>query len=206
MHVLISQRVDVLPDRDERRDALDQAWTDTLSILLGERALICPMPNRFRDVDGTIAAWAPSLIVLSGGNDIGSAPERDRTEEALLVRAEAERIPVLAVCRGMQMMQHYLGGRLERVEGHVARQHAVGAAASEVAPAELLVNSFHAWAIPGDGLAEGLEPTYLHADGTVEAARHVKLPWLAVMWHPERAGKGMSIANDWLARWLGEVL
>ena len=35
MNVLISQRVDLLPQRGERRDALDQAWGETLGDLLG---------------------------------------------------------------------------------------------------------------------------------------------------------------------------
>jgi anthranilate/para-aminobenzoate synthase component II len=206
MRVLITQRVDVLPERGERRDALDQAWGDTLCGMLQSPVLIHPMPNRPRDVDETIAGWRPSLIVLSGGNDIGGAPERDATEAALLGRATADRIPVLAVCRGMQMVQHFLGGSLRRVTDHVATEHLVKAEPADAMPAELLVNSFHAWGIARNALASGLETLYSHADGSVEAARHATLPWLSLMWHPERSGEGMAIANDWAGRWLREVL
>lgn len=206
MRILITQRVDVLPERGERRDALDQAWGDTLFGMLQSPVLIHPMPNRPRDVDEAVAYWRPSLIVLSGGNDIGSVPERDATEAALLRRATADRIPVLAVCRGMQMVQHFLGGSLQQVTDHVAVEHRVRSASEDALPDELLVNSFHAWGVERNALASGLQALYFHSDGSVEAARHVALPWLTLMWHPERPGKGMAVANDWAGRWLREVL
>lgn len=206
MRILITQRVDLLPIRGERRDALDQAWGDTLQGMLQSPVLIYPMPNRPLDVDETVAHWRPSLLVLSGGNDIGSAPERDATETALLRRAADDRIPVLAVCRGMQMVQHFLGGGLQRVTGHVAVEHHVRSVLEDASPYELLVNSFHAWGVERDRLAKGLQALYSHSDGSVEAARHATLPWLSLMWHPERPGKGMAVANDWAGRWLREML
>lgn len=206
MRVLITQRVDLVPQRDERRDSLDQSWCCTLSSILQTSVLTYPMPNRSWDVDGVISAWRPSLIVLSGGNDIGDAPERDATEAALLIRATGDRIPVLAVCRGMQMVQHFLGGSLQRVAGHVAAEHLVKPVSANVPSDELLVNSYHAWGIARNALAPELNALYCHADDSVEAAYHTMLPWLCLMWHPERPGKGMDTANDWVGRWLREVL
>lgn len=205
MNVLISQRVDLLPQRGERRDALDQEWGAALRELLGRSSLVLPVPNRSQDVDAMVALCDPSLIVLSGGNDIGNAPERDATETALLDCAQRQGVPVLAVCRGMQMVQCHLGGALMPVAGHVQCEHSIHAAPCQTLPA-LTVNSFHDWGIHQSSLAEGLRSLYLHDDGTVEAAVHVSLPWLGVMWHPERAGAGMSQANGWVAKWLKEVL
>ncbi len=205
MNILISQRVDLLPQRGERRDALDQAWGATLRELLGRSVLMLPVPNRPQDVGAMVAACLPSLIVLSGGNDIGSAPERDAAEAALLDGAQQSGVPVLAVCRGMQMVQHYLGGALTPVTGHVRCEHPIQASAGQALPL-LTVNSYHDWAIRQSGLAAGLRALYLHEDGTVEAAVHASRPWLGVMWHPERAGAGMSQANSWVAHWLEEVL
>lgn len=204
MNVLISQRVDLLPQRGERRDALDQAWGATLHELLGRLVLMLPVPNRAQDVPAMVSACRPSLIVLSGGNDIGGAPERDATEAALLDSAQQSGVPVLAVCRGMQMVQHYLGGALTPVTGHVRCEHPVQAAAGQVLP-PLTVNSYHDWGIRQSGLAAGLRALYLHEDGTVEAAVYASRPWLGVMWHPERAGAGMPQANSWVAQWLKEV-
>ena len=43
-------------------------------------------------------------IILSGGNNIGDVKERDITETYLLKYAETNEIPVLGICRGMQML------------------------------------------------------------------------------------------------------
>ncbi len=206
MRVLITQRVDLLPERGERRDALDQAWGDTLRGMLQSSALFYPMPNRWFDVEKTVAHLRPSLIVLSGGNDIGNAQERDATEAALLRRAAADRIPVLAVCRGMLMVQHFLGGGLQRLTDHVAVEHHVRSVSEDASPREFLVNSFHAWGIDRGTLSNDLQALYCHSDGSVEAARHATLPWLSLMWHPERPGNGMALANDWAGRWLRGIL
>src|SRR5690606_23671811 len=131
--------------------------------------------------------------VLTGGNDLAvlpgadrPAPERDRTERAILDHAAQAGTPVLGVCRGMQMMNDYLGGRLTPVDGHVAVRHPLRMAADSpfVLPDE--VNSFHNWAVPEDGLGRDLSVLVWAGDGVVEAVWHARLPWLGIMWHPER--------------------
>jgi putative glutamine amidotransferase len=206
MRVVISQRVDLHPAYGERRDALDQAWGDALDALIGAPVSVLPLPNRPAAAARALQEWAPRLVVLSGGNDLGDAPERDATEAAMLGYARDTGTPLLAVCRGMQMVQHFLGGTLDAVSGHVACEHAVLAAAGVSPPATLRVNSYHKWGIRAAALADSLEALYLHGDGTVEAARHARLPWLAVMWHPERTVLGEPLANQWIAQWLREVL
>lgn len=203
MHVAISQRVDVLAGRGERRDALDQAWGPALEKLWGGGVLPWAVPNRPVTAEAGLWQWQPRLIVLTGGNDIGSAPERDATEAALLRWAAGTGTPVLGVCRGMQMVQHHLGAPLARIPGHVACTHQVSGAPGCGLPG-LEVNSFHEWGVRQQDLARELEPLYLHADGTVEAARHRSLPWLSVMWHPERPGG--EAASGWVGNWLRKVI
>lgn len=205
MRFAISQRVDIHVSRGERRDALDQAWGPALDRLCGRPACLIPVPNRPGAAEALLNLSRPDCLVLSGGNDLGEAPERDGTEAAMLRYAARHRAPVLAVCRGMQMVQHHLGGALRRVAGHLACNHAIRAAPGSGLP-DLLVNSYHAWGVDAAALAPELEALYLHEDGTVEAARHCSLPWLAVMWHPERAAPGDPNASDWIGRWLLEGL
>ena len=79
--VLVSQRVDFLAERGERRDALDQR----LANFLAECGLLpIPVPNRREDVRKYFDELPQAAgVVLSGGNDLndygGDAPERDRT-------------------------------------------------------------------------------------------------------------------------------
>ena len=64
--------------------------------------------------DGEPAALLPLLdgVLLTGGADIGDAPERDAFELALAAAALEADVPVLGVCRGMQVMNVARGGTL----------------------------------------------------------------------------------------------
>jgi putative glutamine amidotransferase len=121
-------------------------------------------------------------IVLSGGDDVGHPPERDRIERAALVLAERDDLPLLGICRGMQVLNIMGGGRLESREGHVAVRHHIEG--PDVARRE--VASFHRLVIPADGVAPDLVPFAWAEDGTIEAVRHRSRPWTGLMWHPER--------------------
>ena len=197
---VISQRVEVFADRDERRDALDQRWA-ALPESLGLIAL--PMPNSLADPAAWLAAADPALIVLTGGNDLAhlvagpdAAPERDRTEALMLQRASAEAIPLLAVCRGLQLIVDSGGGALVPVEGHVAQDHVITthpAAANWPIRDGRSVNSFHNWGVEQSAVPADWELAATAADGTVEAIVHSTLPQVALMWHPER---GEADADD----------
>jgi N5-(cytidine 5'-diphosphoramidyl)-L-glutamine hydrolase len=192
--IAITQRVELVAAHGERRDCLDQNWTRLLAVL---ELRPVPVPNELKDPAGWLADLALGGLILSGGNDIAHlptasrpAPERDRTEAALLAAAAAAKLPVLGVCRGLQLMNLHLGGRLERLAGHVAVRHQLHACEGSALDWPLAdlpdVNSFHEWAIPRAALAPMLEAIAVADDDTVEAARHRALPWLGIMWHPER--------------------
>lgn len=197
---VVSQRVEVFADRDERRDALDQRWAALLESL-GLIAL--PMPNTLADPAAWLAAADPALIVLTGGNDLAhlvagpdAAPERDRTEALLLAEAGERTIPLLAVCRGLQLIVDSGGGALVAVEGHVAQDHAITAhPAAENWPIRdgRSVNSFHNWGAEPSAIPDRWELAASAPDGTVEAIVHSTLPQVALMWHPER---GETNADD----------
>lgn len=189
----ITQRVESLPDRDERRDCLDQRWAP----LLFELGLCpVPVPNGLDDPALWAEAAGVSGFILSGGNDLAhlpgarnTAPERDRTERALIEMSETRKLPLLGVCRGLQMLVDVHGGRLTRAEGHIAAPHALHA--SDTGPMPLAsrerVNSFHDFAVDPAGLPAPLQSVATAPDGTVEAVVHTQARQWGVMWHPERA-------------------
>jgi putative glutamine amidotransferase len=178
--VAITQRVTVVPEYGERRDCLDQAWPRFIAAC---GLLPLPLPNV---VEVALAMCRDSDLaglVLTGGNDLaalgGDAPERDATENALLDAAESRGLPVLGVCRGMQLIQQRCAVPLQRVEGHVTRRQIVHI---DGEPTE--VNSYHRF-----GARESrppLEVWAVAADGVVKAIRHTARPTIGIMWHPER--------------------
>ncbi len=176
----ISQRVDVLSDRGERRDCLDQRWC-TLLDACGLQPLL--LPNQTSTVARLLDAHQLAGIILTGGNDLvelgGDAPERDAVEYFLLERALATELPLLGVCRGMQLIQQRLGVPLIRVDSHVSPEQTIAIDGQTRA-----VNSYHRW-----GARETVSDLEVWAearDGVVKAVRHRHHPVAGVMWHPER--------------------
>jgi putative glutamine amidotransferase len=180
VRIAVSQRVVVDPATGERRDALDQRW---VSLLQAAGAITLPVPNHPSSLAHFLAAVAPDGILLTGGNDLaslgGDAPERDETENALISHALKTGLPLLGVCRGMQMLQTRFGVRLVRVEGHVAPTQTIVFDGNRIA-----VNSYHCWG--SRETAEGLVVCGLSDDGIVKAVRSVRGRLMGIMWHPER--------------------
>jgi N5-(cytidine 5'-diphosphoramidyl)-L-glutamine hydrolase len=176
----VTQRVSVEPGYGERRDCLDQAWT---RFLAGCGLLPVLLPNVAEAALELAEAAEVGGFVLTGGNDLaglgGDAPERDATENAVLQLAERRGLPVLGVCRGMQMIQQRFSVPLCRVEGHVTPRQEIRIAGR---PRE--VNSYHrfgaftsrppleVWAVAGDGVVKAIRDSTRRITG--------------IMWHPER--------------------
>lgn len=184
----VTQRIDSVAGRDELRDALDQRLVQWL---VHAGFLPVAVPNNLSDschpdesvLESWLQAIQPGALILSGGNDIGEYPARDATERYLLSWAEAKRVPVLGICRGLQMMAVWAGAGLSRKEGHVGSRHRlVVATRQDEWPAN--VNSYHNWGLAS--CPDGFEVAAQAEDGAIEAIKHIKLPWEGWMWHPER--------------------
>ncbi len=159
-------------------------------------------------------------LVLSGGGDVeparyggpgaesvyGVDRERDEFEIALARAAAARRLPTLAVCRGMQVVNVAFGGTLiadiptaiPGAEQHRRRSgdarlpvqrvtlEAGSALATALGSTEVLVNTVHHQAI--DEVGSGLRVTGRAGDGLPEAMEAPEWPLWAVQWHPEWLG------------------
>jgi len=163
-------------------------------------------------------------LVLTGGADIGPAaygapagpytgplePGRDTAEFALLAAALRRGLPVLAICRGLQLLNVASGGTLHQHlpdlvgnDVHRARPGSFGAHEVNVAPDSRL-GAVLGPAVPGgelrfsvptshhqaiDRVGDGLVPVAWADDGTIEAVEPAgtgREPFLlAVQWHPE---------------------
>ncbi len=196
----LTKRVEVIEEYGERRDCLDQQWTVLLEAL-GYTPV--PLPNCVDDVDSYLDSQALDAIVLTSGNDLTSvddpatpAPERDEFETAALDYAIDNEIPVLGVCRGLELINEYFGGSLSQATGHVANDHDIEFhdQATEITfPDQATVNSYHDYAIGEGDVGEQLRVIGTVPDGTVECVVHESLPVWGIMWHPERESPSEEI-------------
>ena len=209
---------------DDQAILLPRRYADKVAKAGGTPVLLPPLPG----IEGIL----PRLdgLVLSGGGDIdparyaaprGEAPgpasaARDDAELDLCTAALDSGLPLLGICRGLQVINVALGGTLHQhlpdIVGHDGHSpepggygsHDVSVAAgsrlaSALGRAELAVPTHHHQAI--DRLGDGLVATAWASDGIIEAAEfrlagRGTAVLLAVQWHPE-AGDDLS-----LFRWL----
>lgn len=176
--IIVSQKIIRSEQRGETCDALDQALTSLLSDI---GLLPAPLPNGIHE-RGMLREWLQRLrprgIVLSGGNDLGEYPERDATERELIIHAIEVGVPLLGICRGMQMLGSWAGAELKRVVNHVRQRHVLsGEIQGEV-------NSFHNFSL--SKCPQDFSVVARSEDGEIEAIRHRDRPLEGWMWHPER--------------------
>jgi putative glutamine amidotransferase len=176
----------------------------------GGRALLVPPSEE--GIEETLDAL--DGVLFSGGSDIdpsaygqdahpetnGTRPERDRGELALLRAALDRDLPVLAVCRGSQVLNVARGGdlvqHLPEVVGDEKHKHTPGVFADHEVEVEegtrlasllgerTAVKSHHhqGFGRVGDGLVEAAWAE----DGTLEAVEDPSKRFaLGVLWHPE---------------------
>ena len=195
---------------DERADLLPADYTDAVHSAGAAAVLLPPAP------DGHAAAVLDGqhALVIAGGPDVdparyGSRPhprtgaartDRDAWELALVREALGRDLPLLAICRGMQVLNVALGGSLVQhlpdvvgteihspVRGAHGRHDvtlAEGSRLAGVCGAAIRVATHHHQAV--ERLGDGLVACGWAPDGTVEAVDLPARTWAyGVQWHPE---------------------
>lgn len=189
----ITMRVEEVAKSGEQRDCLAQEWQDFLRFALPEaHCILIPNLGTAAEVKAFLGYWGVQGVILSGGNNIGAVPRRDNAEKAVLSYCIARALPVFGVCRGLQMIQSYFGGRLQECVRrlHVGNKHVVLFRRDEAVKYNMdvkcTVNSYHVYGVKEKSLSRKLIPFALTADGWVEGVIARDYPITAVLWHPER--------------------
>ena len=186
----ISLRIVEAENYDETRDALSHDW-----ITLLEELNLIPIhiPNKLKNLDNFLEQIDLNGIILSGGDNIGKNKDRDQTETRLLAYSIEKKIPLIGICRGMQLINDFFGGSLEidSSDNHINKNHELditGKNFSSLFSSEKInVNSYHKNLILYDNLGEKLIPFAINKiDNTIEGFFHNTFSISGVMWHPER--------------------
>lgn len=166
-------------------------------------------PTSLEGFDGLLLAGGADVAPrFYGQQDCGSEgidAVRDKAEFALLSEAGERGVPVLGICRGMQVINVWAGGTLfQNIPGHRAddgfTDHDVTACGMlrEIYGEKIHVNSSHHQAVDRPG--GGFTVTAVCGD-VAEAMEHDSLPVIAVQFHPEK----MKIGDALFSRWIGKI-
>ena len=205
----------IRPDGDTSRVRLTAAYVTALESA-GLIPLIVPQLSNADAASAVLDSVAG--LVLTGGEDVDPArygekrhekvrsvnAARDATEAALIKEARKRGTPVLAICRGIQMLNVALGGTLvqdipSQCETDIAhdeesardsRTHEISVEpgsliATAIGTEHCTVNSFHHQSVKR--VADGMRVTARSPDGIIEGLESTDEDWwvMAVQWHPE---------------------
>jgi putative glutamine amidotransferase len=209
-------RIGVTRWEDVPGEALDRYWSRVREAGAEVVDLDESSAGRVRELVATLDA-----LMLTGGIDVDPAcygaerhpsvkeidPARDAMELAALEAALRRDMPVLAICRGHQLLNVGFGGSLlqhiesgehradYRAPGYPSRWHGVrllhdSRVAAAIGTTEAEINSRHHQAVVAAGLASGLRAVGFADDQGaefVEGAESLQHRWVVgVQWHPER--------------------
>lgn len=174
----------------EIRDCLDIKWSVYVKEM-GMFPVILPSAYPFSlyiqevHLDG---------VILSGGNNLSSIDaiplnrQRDHYEMAVIRTCLKHEIPLMGVCRGMQLIGEYFGVPLKKVDHHVALYHTIHIQENSILSMSefqvQMVNSYHQYAL--SDCPQDFQICAISDDGIIEAMEHTEYKIYTQMWHPER--------------------
>ena len=172
----------------EKRDSLSHDWSGFL-----EKIECIPIfiPNTITNKEEFLNEINVQGFILSGGDNINNNPERDSTEKAIIEFGIRNKIPLFGICRGMQVINKFFGGKLHVTNNskHVNTDHQIDLTKDFpfCDKKSITVNSYHNNIIEIKDVGKNLKSFAIHRnDNTVEGFFHNELPITGVMWHPER--------------------
>lgn len=130
------------------------------------------------------------LIILPGGNDINekfkSAKIRHNIEKKLIKFSIKKNISLIGICRGMQVINYFFGGKQKKVKGHMRTKHNIIFKNNFFLKEKFKVNSFHNYGITKKSISKKLDVFAYDLNDNVEMFKHKNYNIYGIMWHPER--------------------
>lgn len=155
-------------------------------------------------------------VILTGGNDvyhdnktnkiaIKLSKIRNKIENEILNNCINKNIPVLGVCRGMQYINTYLGGKLSLIKNHSGNsKHPIINQSQDKYRFPKMVNTFHNYGIPNNFNSSLTEVLATDEGNNIEAFCHFEKKILGIMWHPEREKPFNKLDLDLIKEFFGD--
>ena len=132
----------------------------------------------------------PALVILPGGNNLFGRDKltknRLKIEKELIKYSINKKIALLGVCRGMQVINNYFGGEIEKISGHMKATSKIFFTEPIFNQKTIQVKCFHNFCIKSNLIPKELKIIATDKRNNVEMFRHYKKKIIGVMWHPER--------------------
>ena len=186
--IALSQGIEYLPHRNEYRNFVDQNIVDFIescnfkTILINNFLKKKKYNQQKRNLSNFLNNFQFSGIILSSGNDLREFVQRDTTEKYLISYAINYSIPLLGVCRGMQIINTFFGGTLKKINNHVRKFNNISYENSKKK-----IKCYHNFGI--SKLGKEILVTGKSEDNEIESLKHAKHKVHGWMWHPERNKK-----------------
>jgi len=187
----ITQRQLYFKKYGETRDMIDRRLVDWV---ISAGFMPVPIPNNLVQISSSdssqvfLEKWITNIgfdgFLLSGGGDSGDDTLRDITENSLIDFSKKNSIPILGICRGMQVLGMHDGAALEVISGHANSIHAISFTIKGSVARSKSVNSYHNFGFKT--CPKSYNVVAISDDGCIEAMRHKFHNWEGWMWHPER--------------------
>lgn len=208
---IVSQR-EVITANGILADSLEKEYIDFLSQI---GITVFPVSNFCNIDDILIFKW--DLIVLTGGGILPEADYnysrdgirqmyRDNIENRLIQYAVDNQIPLFGICRGMQKINAFLGGKVSsfdrcKVQREIKKSHPMRIINTDDL---FYVNNYHNDGLFLDDIAKELTPLSVDPENaSVESLGGKRI--FGVQWHPERKGND-SGATEWVIAQIKKLL
>ncbi|WP_340153095.1 gamma-glutamyl-gamma-aminobutyrate hydrolase family protein [uncultured Marivirga sp.] len=196
----ISMRMTNAAGYDELRDTIACDWGLYLQNNFPEAKWLY-LPNLEKDIIPYMQKWRVNRIILTGGDDYGVFSKRDETEYNVFQYARQNKLPVLGICRGMQLVNKWLGGEISQLSKSESKEHVATSHKVIFRDHEKMVNSYHNNVIYKPDLAKALNILCEAPNGQgIEGVTGDNI--LGLMWHPERN----LTAPDWETKLISNFL
>ena len=142
-------------------------------------------------------------VIFSGGNSLNKYEKkkenllRDKFEIKLFNYFKKKKLPILCICRGMQLISSLYKIRLFKTRNHVTKGHDIIINKTKI----VNVNSYHTYLIKKIPTQFKLLAQH-KKDKSIEAMVHKKKKILCLMFHPERKSKDQIKVNELLKNFL----